>query len=206
MAAAILLDRAGASFSIEPFATGSGFSFVCDFSIIGAFSGDDTRSLEDFAIAGAFSVADAFAVVEFFSVFAFGLVEVFSAAVDFGFVATFPFGAELALVGAGVFAGVVAFVEGFSVRVFPVETVMVAESVAAFGAVSGRPPRAQALAMTMAISGSRARPVISSLVEGYSEQGDVPVRPILRLERTAATTCPLDSSAKRGVYHLGSVV
>jgi hypothetical protein len=206
MAAANLLVRSGTSFSAAPFATGTAFSLVGAFSIAGAFSFDEAFSLEDFAVVVDFS-GGAFAVPEDFSAVAFATAGDFSVVVDFGFVATFPFAAELALVGAGVFADVVAFVEAFSVRDFPVETDVAAESLAAVAAVSGRAPRAHALAMTtIAISGIRARPVISSLVEGYTEKGDVPVRPILRLERTAATTCPLDSSAQHGVYRLGSLV
>jgi hypothetical protein len=170
MAAASLLVRSGTSFSVEPFAIGTGLSVVCGFSIAGAFSFDETFSLEGFAVVVTFS-GEGFVVVEDFSAVAFATVGAFSVAVDFGFVATFPFEAELALGGAGVFAEVIAFVEAFSVRDFSVETDLAAESLAAVVAVSGRTPRAHALAMTTnAISGIRARPVISSLVEGYTEK------------------------------------
>jgi hypothetical protein len=139
-------------------------SLVFGFSIVGPFS------LEGLAVVAAFS-GEVFAF-EGFSAVAFATVGDFSVAVDFGFVATFPFEAELALVGAGAFADGVAFVELFAVRDFPVETDVVAESFAVVVAVSGRTPRAHALAMTkIAISGIRARPVISSLVEGYTEKG-----------------------------------
>src|SRR5688572_28602298 len=141
MAAASLFVRSGTSFSVEPFAIGTALSLVCGFAIAGAFSFDEPFSLEDFAVVVDFS-GEAFAVVEVFSDVAFATVGDFSVVVDFGFVAAFPFAAELALVGAGVFADVVAFVEAFSVRDFPVETDVAAESLAAVAAVSGRTPRA----------------------------------------------------------------
>ncbi|HZI27656.1 MAG TPA: hypothetical protein VFD64_05830 [Gemmatimonadaceae bacterium] len=157
MAAASLLVRSGTSFSVEPFAIDTGLSALCGFSIAGALSFGEPFSLEDFEVVVALSAGEAFAVVEDFSAVAFATVGDFSVAVDFGFVATFPFEAELALVGAGVFADVVAFGEDFSVRDFSVETDVVAESFAAVGAVSGRAPRAHAPAITkIAISGIRA--------------------------------------------------
>ena len=103
----------------------------------------------------AFSVGGALAVVELLSVVTLACVDDFSVDDGFAFVEEVPLVAELDFVVEGVFAAVVAFAAGLSGRGFSLETEAVAES--AFGAVSGRTPRAQALAMTTsASSGIRA--------------------------------------------------
>jgi hypothetical protein len=154
MAAASLLDRSGASFAGALFAIAAGVSRTGVVSTAVDFSIDGFFSLEGFAVVVAFSGA-ALAVVELFSVVALACVDDFSVDDGFAFVEEVPFVAELVFVVDGVLAAVVAFAAGLSVRGFSLETDAVAES--AFGAVSGRTPRAQALATTTsASSGIRA--------------------------------------------------
>ena len=124
-----------------------------DFSVLGAF-----------ALGDAFSAFDGFALADDLSVFdPFEAVDVFSVVDALGFLETFPFVEDVPL-----FDGVAFGADD----VFPFEAGAdtVAESAADLGAVSGFTAGAHALAMTIAISGIRARPVISSLVEGHGER------------------------------------
>ena len=156
----------GAAFSsVSGFAAAFGFSTIAGFSAGADFALDEDFSLLDaLALAVDFSLLDALALADDFSVLgAFAAVDGFSVVV-FGFVATDPFDAEAVPFVAGVVLGDDA---DFSVRFLAVDVEAVAVSATDLGAVSGFTAGAHAQAMTIAISGRRARPVISSLVEGY---------------------------------------